>query len=182
MNSDLRSIHQALQFADHKHKDQRRKDEMRSPYINHPIEVVTILNEANIYVGEVIRAAFLHDTIEDTDTTYDELCANFGVVVADIVMELSDDKTLDKIVRKQLQIDHAAGASHNAKLVKLADKISNVRELINEYAPADWSFDRKLEYFDWAKDVVDELRGTNYNLEQMFDEAYGRRSEVFSKK
>ena len=165
----------ALAFAADKHKNQRRKDADASPYINHPIALANLLlNEAGVEDQRVLIAAILHDTIEDTDTTEQELVRHFGKDVADIVLEVTDDKALPKAERKRLQIEHAAHISRRAKLVKLADKICNLRD-ITASPPADWSVDRKREYFDWAKSVVDELRGVHPGLEHLFDKAYDGR-------
>jgi len=165
----------ALAFAADKHKNQRRKDADASPYINHPIALANLLlNEAGVEDQGVLIAAVLHDTIEDTDTTEQELVRHFGKDVADIVLEVTDDKALPKAERKRLQIEHAAHISRRAKLVKLADKICNLRDITSS-PPADWSVDRKREYFDWAKSVVDELRGVHPGLEHLFGKAYDGR-------
>ena len=165
----------ALAFAADKHKNQRRKDADASPYINHPIALANLLlNEAGVEDQRILIAAVLHDTIEDTDTTEQELVRHFGKDVADIVLEVTDDKALPKAERKRLQIEHAAHISRRAKLVKLADKICNLRD-ITASPPADWSVDRKREYFDWAKSVVEELRGVHPGLEHLFDKAYDGR-------
>ena len=165
----------AAQFAAHKHRDQRRKDVKASPYINHPLALASILlDEGRIEDASVIAAALLHDTIEDTETDYEELRGQFGDEIAEIVAEVTDIKWLKKPSRKRLQISKAARASSGAKLVKLADKISNLRDMIAS-PPADWSLDRKREYFDWAKAVVDQIRGTSPKLERRFDQLYRRR-------
>jgi len=111
---------------------------------------------------------------EDTLTTVDELEVVFGYEIANIVAECTDDKSLPKLARKQAQIDHAAKLSHKAKLVKLADKIANVND-INGAPPAGWSLERKREYYDWAKKVVDQMRGTHAELEALFDAEYAKR-------
>jgi guanosine-3',5'-bis(diphosphate) 3'-pyrophosphohydrolase len=173
--SELKLLLKALAFAAHKHKDQRRRDIDASPYINHPISLADILcNEAHISDIETICGALLHDTVEDTETTAEELEDAFGKSIRDIVMEVTDDKGLSKASRKQAQIDHAAHISDKAKLVKLADKISNLRDVLNN-APADWSLERRQEYFDWARNVIDQLRGTHHGLEDLFDEVYTKR-------
>lgn len=176
--ADLKILLKALAFAAHKHKDQRRRDVDASPYINHPISLADILcNEAHITDIETICGALLHDTVEDTETTAEELEDTFGKTIRDIVMDVTDDKTLSKVSRKQAQIDHAAQISDKAKLVKLADKISNLRDLLDN-APADWSIERRQEYFDWAYKVIDQLRGTHPALETLFDEIYAKRPVV----
>jgi guanosine-3',5'-bis(diphosphate) 3'-pyrophosphohydrolase len=168
--NDLKLLLKALQFSAIKHKDQRRRDTDASPYINHPISLAGILcNEAHITDVEVICGALLHDTVEDTQTTAEELEREFGSAIKNIVMDVTDDKTLKKHERKQAQIDHAAHISDKAKLVKLADKISNLRD-ISINPPPDWSLERRQEYFDWARKVIDQIRGTNPNLEAIFDE------------
>lgn len=158
----------AMAFAADKHRDQRRKDAGASPYINHPIALASILAfEGGIDDVNVLVAALLHDTVEDTQTTADELHVAFGPVVTAIVMEVTDDKALPKAVRKQLQVDHAPHASHEARLVKLADKIANVRDLLAS-PPADWSAARRADYLQWAGDVVAGLKGTHAGLEAIF--------------
>jgi len=165
----------AAEFAARKHRDQRRKDERASPYINHPISLAQILREeGDIDDPAVIAAALLHDTIEDTETDYQELRGQFGSRVADMVVEVTDTKWLQKGSRKRLQVSKATKSSEGAKLIKLADKISNLRDVISS-PPAGWSLARKREYFDWAKEVVDNVRGANAKLERRFDSLYRRR-------
>jgi len=172
---DLKLLLKALSFSAQKHKDQRRKDVDASPYINHPISLASILcNEAHVTDIDVICGALLHDTVEDTDTTFDELSREFGETIKGIVADVSDDKSLTKAERKQQQIEHAAHASDKAKMVKLADKISNLRD-VSTNAPSDWSLARRQEYFDWAKKVIDQVRGTHDDLEALFDVAYSVR-------
>jgi GTP diphosphokinase / guanosine-3',5'-bis(diphosphate) 3'-diphosphatase len=175
MQGELALLLRALAFAAHKHRDQRRKDPDASPYINHPIALANVLvNEGGVTDVEVLCAALLHDTIEDTKTTLEELSAAFGARVAAIVAEVTDDATLLKAERKRLQVEHAPMLSPGAKLVKLADKICNVRD-VAERAPPSWDLARRREYFDWAKRVVDALRGTHGALEAAFDAAYAMR-------
>jgi len=165
----------ALAFAADKHRNQRRKDAEGSPYINHPIELAKILAiEGGVEDMRVLCAAVLHDTIEDTQTSYDELAKAFGREVADVVLEVTDNKSLPKAERKQLQIDHAPRLSREAKLVKLADKIANLRD-VSDHPPASWPLERKREYFDWAKRVVEGVRGVHPGLEAAFDAAYARK-------
>lgn len=172
--SEISIILKALSFAAYKHRDQRRKDVNASPYINHPIALANVLcNEGGITDEDVLCAALLHDTVEDTETTPEELTKFFGKTISDIVMEVTDDKALPKAERKRLQIEHAAHASYQAKLVKLADKISNLRD-IAVCPPANWDVDRKKEYYNWAKKVVDQARGANAVLEGIFDDVYAR--------
>lgn len=173
--TDLKFLLKALKFASIKHKNQHRKDAEASPYINHPIDLATILcNEGHITDIEVIVGALLHDTVEDTETTPDELEAAFGSTIREIVMDVTDDKSLPKVDRKLKQIEHAAHACDKAKLIKLADKISNLRDIVSS-PPEKWSTERKQEYFDWAKRVIDQVRGIDPKLESIFDGAYSRR-------
>ena len=168
MSSDLDIVLKAASFAADRHRDQRRKDAEASPYINHPLTVARLLSEeGGVTDADVLCAALLHDTIEDTATTADELREVFGVRITSIVLEVTDDKSLPKAERKRLQIEHAAMLSHEAKLVKLADKIANVRDILHS-PPADWSERRKAEYFAWASNVVCGLLGVNARLEARF--------------
>ncbi len=170
--NDQKLIFAALAFAALKHRDQRRKGIEASPYINHPIDLANVLvNEADVADPIVIAAAILHDTVEDTDTTFSELKHHFGEVVMRVVAEVTDDQSLRKAERKRLQIEHAATASHEARLVKLADKICNLRDM-QVSPPTNWDIDRQREYFEWAKAVIDQLRGTHTHLEDLFDQVY----------
>ncbi|XP_035901972.1 guanosine-3',5'-bis(diphosphate) 3'-pyrophosphohydrolase MESH1 [Anopheles stephensi] len=160
-----------MNFAAEKHRMQRRLDPEETPYINHPIGVAYILTEAGITDLEVLQAALLHDTVEDTDTTFEEIESLFGPNVRSIVQEVTDDKTLPKQQRKQLQIERAASKSHQAKLVKLADKIYNLRDLQCR-KPELWTDERCREYFHWAKQVCNNLKGTNAKLESILDDIF----------
>ncbi len=160
----------AVNFSARKHGNQRRKGIEALPYINHPISVAEMLWR----VGQVrdlntLVAAILHDTLEDTDTTREEILDLFGSEVLSLVQECTDDKSLSKAERKRLQIVNASHKSTGAKQIKLADKISNVSDISNS-PPAGWSQQRRLEYLDWAENVVLGLRGANTELEKHFDE------------
>jgi GTP diphosphokinase / guanosine-3',5'-bis(diphosphate) 3'-diphosphatase len=165
----------AIAFAAERHRNQRRKDAEASPYINHPIALANVLaNEADIEDESTLIAALLHDTIEDTEATTAELDQLFGQEITAIVLEVTDDKSLPKADRKRLQIEHAPHISRRAKHVKLADKICNLRDMAAS-PPADWTIERRREYFDWAQAVVDQLRGAHPGLERIFDQAYQQR-------
>ncbi|OAD52800.1 Guanosine-3',5'-bis(diphosphate) 3'-pyrophosphohydrolase MESH1 [Eufriesea mexicana] len=171
----LSIIIKCVNFAAIKHKDQRRKDDKETPYINHPIGVANILvQEGNIHDPIVIVAALLHDTVEDTDTTFEEIENIFGTEVCNIVKEVTDDKNLPKAERKRLQIQNALNKSHKAKLVTLADKLYNLRD-IQESIPIGWSQNRVKEYFKWSKAVIDGCRKTNFNLERELDLIFAER-------
>ena len=168
----------AVAFAADKHRTQRRKDADASPYINHPIALANVLaNEGGVTDVVVLSAAVLHDTIEDTNTTAEELTAIFGAKITATVLDVTDDKSLDKHVRKQRQIEHAPHISKEAKLVKLADKICNLRDILAA-PPADWSPERKQGYFDWAAKVVAGVRGVHPELEAVFDGLLARHAEL----
>ncbi|NXE00860.1 MESH1 pyrophosphohydrolase, partial [Chaetorhynchus papuensis] len=139
MGSEMARLLEAVDFAARKHKEQRRKDPEGTPYINHPI-------------------------VEDTDTTFSEIEEWFGAEVRRVVEEVTDDKTLPKAERKRLQVERASFCSRQAKLVKLADKLYNLRDL-NRCTPQGWSAERVQEYFRWAARVVSGLRGTSAALE-----------------
>jgi guanosine-3',5'-bis(diphosphate) 3'-pyrophosphohydrolase len=177
MDSSLVALLHALHFAADKHRDHRRKGEEASPYVNHLIEVVeSLAREGGVTDLVTLQAAILHDTLEDTQTTAEELESRFGAAVRRVVEEVTDDKQLPKAERKRLQIIHAPHLSRAAKLVKLADKISNVRSIVHS-PPANWPLARKQEYFDWAEQVVAGCHGSNPALERIFAEALsdGRR-------
>jgi guanosine-3',5'-bis(diphosphate) 3'-pyrophosphohydrolase len=168
----------AIHFSAARHRDQRRKGADASPYINHPIEVAALLaNVAGVQDHEILTAAVLHDTVEDTRTTPAEIEAAFGPVVRSLVEEVTDDKSLPKTERKRLQVEHAPLLSAAAKLIKIADKISNVQD-VTENPPTGWPLERRREYLDWAERVVAGCRGVNQALESRFDETLRRAREA----
>ena len=171
--TDIATLLRAARFAAERHRFQHRKGASAPPYINHPIEVAGLLTDVGGVTDLVtLVGALLHDTVEDTKTTPEEVEALFGAEVRDLVMEVTDDKSLDKDVRKGLQIAHAPHLSSRAKTIKIADKIANVLEITND-PPADWSTERKQKYFEWACEVVKGCRGANQGLERRFDEVLG---------
>ncbi|KAM7015378.1 guanosine-3',5'-bis(diphosphate) 3'-pyrophosphohydrolase MESH1 [Tautogolabrus adspersus] len=175
MSSDSVLLLETVHFAAEKHRDQRRKDPEETPYINHPIGVARILShEGGVTDVEVLQAALLHDTVEDTDTSPAELEAKFGPIVARIVQEVTDDKSLPKHERKRQQVEHAAHCSRQAKLVKLADKLYNLRDL-NRCTPVGWTGERVQEYFMWSSEVVKGLKGTNLALEEKLEQLFKQR-------
>jgi guanosine-3',5'-bis(diphosphate) 3'-pyrophosphohydrolase len=166
---DVALILKAVKFAADKHRHQRRRNEEGSPYINHPIDVAeTLWRIGGVRDIRVLVAAVLHDTIEDTDATSQEIEAEFGAEVLALVEEVSDDKSLPKQVRKQLQIENAPHKSYGAKLIKLGDKINNIRDL-SQSPPPTWSLARKQQYLNWTEQVIAGLRGTNAELENHYD-------------
>lgn len=168
--SGIAVVMRAAAFAADRHRNQRRKDAAASPYINHPLALADLLaGEGGITDSTVLAAALLHDTVEDTETGLAELAAVFGHEVAAIVAEITDDKSLPKEERKRLQVVKASTKSDRAKLVKLADKICNLRD-IDATPPKDWSIARRREYHEWSRSVVDGLRGIHPALEKLFDE------------
>ena len=170
-DADEDLLNRAYVYAMKAHGAQKRAS--GDPFFSHPLEVAAILTDLKLD-DATIAAALLHDTIEDTDTTDEELRREFGGRIAAIVAEVTDDTALPKADRKRLQIEHAPHLSREAKLVKLADKICNLRDVAVR-PPASWDLARRREYFDWAKRVVDGLRGTHPALEAAFDAAYGMR-------
>jgi guanosine-3',5'-bis(diphosphate) 3'-pyrophosphohydrolase len=159
----------ALRFAASKHSGQRRKDSTQAPYINHPIAVAEILwRVGGVRDMTTLVAALLHDTVEDTGTTPEEIGEQFGDEVRALVMEVTDDKRLPKARRKELQVETAPHKSPRARQIKLADKISNVYD-ISHHPPHDWPLERKREYLAWTKRVIDGLQGQNPRLEALYD-------------
>jgi GTP diphosphokinase / guanosine-3',5'-bis(diphosphate) 3'-diphosphatase len=178
---DVSLLLKAFKFAAYKHRDQRRKDERASPYINHPIAVAETLWEiGGIRNVTTLVAGILHDVIEDTDTSQEELEQEFGVEVCNIVKELTDDKELPKTARKRLQLENIADLSWPARYVRIADKISNVEDIIHS-PPARWSLERREEYVIWAGKIVDGLRGANKALEQHFDQVFSQATQKLKK-
>jgi (p)ppGpp synthase/HD superfamily hydrolase len=149
------------------HVTQRRKGAAGEPYVNHLIEVADLVAGAGAS-EDVICAALLHDAIEDQGITAAEIASLFGPDVAAMVCEVTDDKSLPKAERKALQIVHAPTLSPGAKLIKLADKISNVRSVASS-PPAHWPLQRRIDYIEWCRQVVAGLRGIDAALEKTFD-------------
>lgn len=179
-DKDITLLLKSVWFAAEKHRHQRRKDDS-TPYINHPIQVAELLwQEGQVRDMVTIVGALLHDTLEDTATTAQEIRELFGDEVLALVQEVSDDKTLPKEQRKQLQIQHAPTVSARAKQIKLADKISNVCDLIDA-PPQDWSLLRRRAYLEWSKQVVHGLRGINPLLESRYDTIYAQACAVLAR-
>jgi guanosine-3',5'-bis(diphosphate) 3'-pyrophosphohydrolase len=171
MQHDIPRLLAAASFAAQKHRNQRLKDADESPYINHPLAVAALLaNDGGVRDADLLVAALLHDTVEDTRTTFDELTQFFGAEISNLVAEVTDDKAQPKNARKQLQVANAPHKSDRAKQLKIADKICNVRE-IDPMRPRNWNHDRKTQYLDWAARVVAGCRGVNPRLDQLFDQA-----------
>ena len=160
----------AAVFAAEKHKYQRRKGFNQIPYINHPLKVADLLIDCGETDSDLLIAAILHDVIEDTDVTETVISENFNPVIAKLVNDVSDNKDLPYTIRQELQVKVAPDLSHNAKLIKIADKICNIRDILNY--PLDWSAERKLAYLDWAIQVVAGCRGMNEKLDQIFDQTF----------
>jgi len=179
----LARVIDAAAFAAYAHRNQRRKDKELTPYINHPLALMrTLAVEAGISEPDVLCAAALHDFLEDCcgegkEWTLAEgrelLRERFGETVLAYVGAVTDDKSLPKAERKRLQVEHAAHAPHGAKLVKLADKTANLRDIIDA-PPEGWDTERRQQYFDWARTVVDQIRDAHAGLAAMFDVAHAR--------
>ena len=170
----VQDVLKAAHFAAESHSGQRRKGAAAEPYINHLLEVAELVSSALSEPDtNLVIAALLHDTIEDAGVSKEELIQTFGADVAELVVELTDDKALPKAERKRLQSVNAPKKSVRAQVIKLADKISNVRAILSS-PPADWSVQRKREYFEWAKQVVDGLTAPNQKLKAEFERLYGQ--------
>lgn len=167
------TVLEAALFAAEKHRHQRRKDHAATPYINHPLGVVKILCEAGVEDVDVLVAALLHDTVEDTETTPSELAERFGPRVASMVAEVTDDKSLPKAECKRLQVAMAAGKSEGARLIKIADKIANLRDLADH--PPAWDDERMEAYRAFSAEVIAKAAGVSAQLDAMAAEALARR-------
>lgn len=171
---DLGFVMRAAQFAAERHANQRRKGRDQEPYVNHLIEVVHLLAQSTgASDGVLLAAGYLHDTVEDTDTSLDELTRVFGAEVARVVAEVTDDTALRKEARKQAQIDGIARKSPRAQLLAIADKTANVASIVRS-PPMDWNRPRMVEYGDWAEAVVAQVRGRDACLDLAFTEALQR--------
>jgi len=167
----LGELVEAMNFATIKHRAQKRKG-TGDPYIIHPVGVCrSLVKLAGVTDLVVLQAALLHDTVEDTDTSFEEIEQRFGPIVRRIVAEVTDDKTLSADARKRAQVAHAPHLSREAKLVKLADKLYNLRDLLS-VPPPSWDATRIQGYYVWAKKVIDCLRGTNAALEAELDKVF----------
>jgi GTP diphosphokinase / guanosine-3',5'-bis(diphosphate) 3'-diphosphatase len=178
VNHEIQIILSAAQYAAEKHANQKRKGQAAEPYVNHVIDVANLVSTA---VPEqdtnLVIAALLHDTIEDTGVTEGELVERFGQDVTNLVLELTDDKSLPDAERKRLQVEHAPKLSVRAQTIKLADKITNLRGILTS-PTADWDYERKRQYFEWGKQVVDGFTVPNPILKTDFERTYRRFGEV----
>lgn len=175
---DIGNLLKAARFAAEKHRNQRRKDSQKSPYINHPLEVAErIWNTGKYQDINAICAALLHDTVEDTDATFEEIEELFGSEVLAMVKEVTDDKSLPKAERKRLQVEHAPHMSVGAKHIKLGDKTSNIND-IYQSPPSDWSLERRGEYLDWTESVVTTMTGTNAQMEAVYFEILAKAKQA----
>jgi len=166
----IKKLVEAASFAAQRHTGHHRKGQTKEPYINHPLEVANLLaNVGGVEDIDVLIAGILHDTVEDVGVKKEDIVERFGSRVAGIVSEVTDDKSRSKEERKRLQVEHAPHLSHEAKLVKLGDKISNIADVTNK-PPVDWDLDRRRKYIEWGDSVVAGLRGSNPALERLFDE------------
>jgi guanosine-3',5'-bis(diphosphate) 3'-pyrophosphohydrolase len=174
MSKDLVRLARAYEFAARYHTEQRRKGVKAEPYINHLTEVALLVAESTGGADpDLVLAAVLHDTIEDTKATFEDLVSAFGQDVAQLVQEVTDDKKLPKSERKRLQVEHAPHLSARARMIKIADKTSNLRSILHS-PPAHWPEERRGRYFAWAKAVVAAARGVNAAIEAAFDAEYER--------
>jgi len=168
-NEAVQAILSAALFAAEKHAGQRRKGDAAEPYVNHLIEVAALVAMALPEPDtNVVIAALLHDSIEDAGVTAEDLALRFGADVADLVSEVTDDKSLPKQERKRLRVENAPKKTPRAQMIKLADKISNLRSMLSS-PPANWDFERKKEYFTWARRVVDGLTAPDPMLKAEFE-------------
>lgn len=174
--SAMTAVLQALRFAADRHRDQKRKGAEASPYVNHPIAVAELLSRFGVEDPVTLQAALLHDTLEDTETTPAELEDQFGSQVRDVVLEVTDDKRKPKQMRKTLQVLRTKISSDRARLIRLADKVSNIVDLL-ERPPVDWESYRRREYLNWTEQVVAGCRGLNPGLEAYYDELLRRARE-----
>ena len=171
-------VTRAAEFAARRHVGQTRKGAAREPYVNHLAEVASLLAAtAEEPDAHLVAAGWLHDTVEDTGTSGEEIEQLFGRRVAELVAEVTDDKSLPKAERKRLQVERAPHKSPGARALKIADKISNLHSLVAS-PPDDWGAERVANYIDWAKEVVAGCRGVNAALDALFDRAVAEAREA----
>lgn len=162
----------AAYFAGEKHRMQRRGDVEKTPYINHPLELAAILTEeAGVSDVTILCGALLHDTLEDTETTFDELKQFFGIEIASLVLEVSNDMSLSSIERRIYESRKVAELSNSAKIIKLADKLANIRD-VSTMPPVGWTKEKKKEYFDFALIIADKAKESCPKLFQTFSQDY----------
>lgn len=154
----------AVNYAAEKHQNQRRKNSEKTPYINHPLRVAQYIAEGGENEIEIWIAAILHDTVEDTDATLEEIEKLFSSRISKLVAEVTDNKSLPKVEREKLQVSHAAEISKEAKLIKMADKLHNLTSFLY-VPPAGWSAKEIQGYFVWSKAVMDNCKNVNEYLE-----------------
>ncbi len=169
---EAHALLKAASFAADRHRHQRRKDAAATPYINHPLTVAEILAATDVTDVDVLAAALLHDTVEDTETTLDEIAERFGPRVAALVAEVTDDRSLPKAERKRLEVARVAGKSKGARLIKVADKISNLRDIADH--PPQWDAERVAAYRQFAADMIAGARGLNSALDVLADAELAR--------
>lgn len=169
----------AAVFAADKHKYQRRKGFNQVPYINHPLKVADMLIDCGEDNTDLLIAALLHDVIEDTDASEEEIASIFNPAIGKLVTEVSDNKDLPYTIRKELQVKSAPELSLKAKLIKIADKICNIKDIL--IYPLDWSPERKLAYLDWSRQVVSGCRDINPKLDELFDQTLEKGMEQLKK-
>lgn len=175
---DHHRILEAASFAAERHARQRRKGVNADPYVNHLLEVATAVARALDQPDtNLLIAALLHDAVEDAGVTREEIEEKFGSDVATLVMEVTDDKSLPKAERKRMQVESAPKKSQRAQMIKLADKASNLRGILSS-PPSDWDHERKIAYFEWAREVVDALPAPNPTLMEEFEQAYAMRDSI----
>jgi guanosine-3',5'-bis(diphosphate) 3'-pyrophosphohydrolase len=164
----LQKVFEALEFAAYKHRRQKRKGAIGIPYINHPIEVAGMLvRSMNEPSKELIIAALLHDTMEDTDVSNEEIEEKFGKQISDIVSEVTDNMSLPSEKRRKIQIEKAHSLSYEARCIKITDKTCNIHDML--YTKVMWSRKRKINYIIWAKNIVEQIQGTHNDLESAFN-------------
>ncbi|MDA0709544.1 MAG: HD domain-containing protein [bacterium] len=177
-SEDCGKLVRAAHFAAEKHRDQRRKDEAQTPYINHPLSVADLLRVFGVVDIEILSAAILHDVLEDTQTSPGEIAEQFGMAVLALVVEVSDDKSHLKQVRKDLQIENAHTLSEGARLIRLADKICNLTDMVTR-PPVGWMKDRLSAYVEWCEAVVSRMPKTHSGLEARFEEVSESARQAF---
>jgi (p)ppGpp synthase/HD superfamily hydrolase len=170
----IEKLFEALEYASKLHKDQRRKGNGGSPYVNHLIEVASLLSRvAEVTDHEVIIAAILHDVLEDTEAREGDIFDRFGGTVLAYVKHVTDDKLLSLEKRRIAQLKSIENSSSQIQLIKLADHCSNIASL-----PPSWDRARLESYISWSHSIAVHCYSASEELAKVYKKRYDSALEI----